>query len=83
MHSWSLRAPFFYHLVLVFHSFTQRVQLWFGAMGVRYELITHVLHLLLFFPSSYGKSWGDEGYINIHRNLNMCGISTDAGLPII
>ena len=34
--------------------------------------------------NSWGKSWGDEGYIKIARNKsNMCGVASQANYPVV
>lgn len=33
--------------------------------------------------NSYGKNWGKSGYMNILRGANMCGIASNAAIPII
>ncbi len=37
----------------------------------------------LSFCYSYGTSWGIRGYMRMVRNVNMCGIATDAGFPLV
>ena len=33
--------------------------------------------------NSWNKSWGDDGYIRILRDVNMCGISQQPSIPLI
>lgn len=34
--------------------------------------------------NSFGKNWGDHGYIKMARNMkNNCGIASDAMYPIV
>ncbi|KAF2368167.1 Peptidase C1A papain C-terminal [Trinorchestia longiramus] len=33
--------------------------------------------------NSWSTMWGDEGYFKIERNVNMCGIATNATYPIV
>lgn len=40
-------------------------------------------HFLPNISSSYGLYWGISGYMMLARNRgNMCGVATEAGLPI-
>lgn len=33
--------------------------------------------------NSWGKNWGENGYIRIERNVGMCGIELQASIPLI
>lgn len=42
-----------------------------------------LLMCLCIFSCSYGLYWGISGYMMLARNRgNMCGVATEAGLPI-
>jgi hypothetical protein len=33
--------------------------------------------------NSWGVSWGEDGYVRMQRGVDICGIATDAGYPVI
>ena len=41
-----------------------------------------ILKLILFIHFSWGAGWGMNGYINIARGKNMCGIASFAFEPL-
>ena len=36
---------------------------------------------ILYF-GSWGKNWGDDGYIHIKKGKNVCGIANMASFPV-
>lgn len=53
----------------------------------KFSSITLLLYALIYFHplciTSYGKYWGQGGYMLVRRNVNMCGIATEAAAPIV
>ena len=33
--------------------------------------------------NSWGTYWGDEGYIKMARNVNICGIANEPVMPLV
>ena len=33
--------------------------------------------------NSWGTYWGDEGYIKMARNINICGIANEPVMPLV